>query len=349
MASPKVGHNGGPEFYTDCGWVAIARAMRKHPLVGFHLHVKPRDANSGAMQPALAWIDLIMECRYAPGEVTNNGKKMQLQRGQLAGATSWLAERWNWTPKTVRTWLDRLEEAGMISFNFPEESKGGLEGRSTDRSNGELEGRSKGRFANIITLCNYDEYQLGQRAKGQVEGQVAGQVDGQVAGTEKGRLAYIENARAVTKEQDNKETTHTHTGAQANSPPAQLEPNTITKPQPALAPDAARDGEDAVGQGVFVNCDTVRHRSFSISIEAIALQLATCNLGLSANEGRDLARKSAIAHALQWATEINNGKLSRDVVPNNTANFIRGSLVNQRAKAKSATSLSKSPSYLQRY
>jgi hypothetical protein len=117
-----------------------------------------------------------------------------------------LADRWNWTPKSVRNWLEKLEKAGMISFGSPEDSKGELKGRLEGTSEGRSEGRSKGRFANIITLCNYDEYQLPQRAQGQVRGQVQGQVQGQVGGSEKGRLDAIYPRARETSKQDNKQT-----------------------------------------------------------------------------------------------------------------------------------------------
>jgi DNA-binding Lrp family transcriptional regulator len=141
-----IGHNGGPRIARDYGWVAIARAMRGHPLVGFHLFAKPCDANRGAMQPALAFIDLIMECQYEDGTVVNGGKTMTIQRGQLIGAVSWLAQRWNWTPMAVRTWLDKLEADGIIQRNVP----------GNNQNN-----KHHGKVATVITLCKYDEYQSG--------------------------------------------------------------------------------------------------------------------------------------------------------------------------------------------
>jgi len=140
----KIGHNGGPVFQSDAGFVAIFRAMRSHPIVGFHLFAKPCDANKGAVQPALAFIDLIMECRYEDGFVTNGGRKMDIGRGQLVGAVSWLAARWNWTPMAVRVWLDKLEADGMISRSVPGDTKNN---------------KHKGKVATVITLCNYDQYQ----------------------------------------------------------------------------------------------------------------------------------------------------------------------------------------------
>lgn len=140
----KIGHNGGPVFQSDAGFVAIFRSMRSHPVVGFHLFAKPCDANKGAVQPALAFIDLIMECRYEDGFVMNGGRKMEIRRGQLVGAVSWLAARWNWTPMAVRVWLDKLEAEGMISRFVP--------GASNNN-------KHKGKVATILTLCNYDNYQ----------------------------------------------------------------------------------------------------------------------------------------------------------------------------------------------
>lgn len=202
-----IGGNGGPPLYgNDNGWIAVARSMRSHAVVGFHLFAKPCDPSRGAMQPALAWLDLLMECRYTAGEVMNNGRKMVLRRGQLLGANLWLAQRWNWTPKATRTWLAKLELHGMISFgDVDENGKNGESSESPSQGADESsKGRSKGRFANILTICNYDSYQLSATEERQVEKTFDGRLGagcGQVAG----RLTDIENARAKTKEQETRE------------------------------------------------------------------------------------------------------------------------------------------------
>jgi hypothetical protein len=163
------------------------------------------------MQPALAWIDLIMECRYTAGEVMNNGRKMMLKRGQLLGANLMLAARWNWTPKATRTWLAKLEQHGMISFGDggdTQPSDGDNSESSVGRPSGvdeSFKGRSKGRFANVLTVCNYGDYQLGTTEERQVEKAFEGRLRAG-CGQVEGRSTYIENARAVTKEQDNKGT-----------------------------------------------------------------------------------------------------------------------------------------------
>lgn len=97
--------------------------------------------------------------------------------------------------------------------------------------------------------------------------------------------------------------------------------------------DTAREGEESVGHGVFVNCETVRHREFTISIAGIAMQLATAPIDMTPEQRRDAARNSAIAHAMQWAAEIEGGKRPSDVVPSHVANFIRGAIVAQFNKS----------------
>lgn len=202
-----IGGNGGPPLYgSDSGWVAIARAMRAHSVVGFHLFAKPCDPNRGAMQPALAWIDLIMECRYTAGEVMNNGRKMALRRGQLLGANLWLAQRWNWTPKATRTWLAKLELYGMISFgDSVDDVMTGESSTSPQQGADEVsKGRSKGRFANVLTICNYDLYQLSSTEERQVEKSSDGRLEAG-CGQVEGRSTDIKNARAKTKEQETRE------------------------------------------------------------------------------------------------------------------------------------------------
>jgi hypothetical protein len=95
---------------------------------------------------------------------------------------------------------------------------------------------------------------------------------------------------------------------------------------PTVELDAAREGETGIGNGVFVNCETVRHANFEISLKAIQLQLC-------GTVDMDTIKSVAAGHALQWATDIASGKSPSKIVPSNTASFIRASIQNQANNA----------------
>lgn len=182
----KIGHNGPP---LSEGWIARHRSVRDHWLVGHGIHVKPADPDRKRCHTqGEAWEDLLMECRYAAGSVYNGGKKMELQRGQLVGAVSWLANRWNWTPKTVRRFLDQLENDSMIELVSP----------------GTKEGEQKGKQASVITICNYETYQSMMEPEGQAKGQAEGK-QGASKGQAEGNIYKEEQRNKGTKEQEREE------------------------------------------------------------------------------------------------------------------------------------------------
>lgn len=156
------GHNGGPKLTPAdpkaAGWIAVHRDIRDHPLVGFGKPVKPADPKRGSHSRNEAWTDLIMECRYQDGRVLNGGRVMTIYAGEMVGAVSWLAHRWNWTPATVRWFINQLEESEMIT-------------RSRVRPDGSREaterGNQRGNQAAIIRVCNYFIYQTSQGAERQ--------------------------------------------------------------------------------------------------------------------------------------------------------------------------------------
>lgn len=180
-----MGGNSGPPLndndderrdhpYGSQGWVAVARAMRFHPLVGCGRPVTPADPEKGFCWSRYeAWQDLIMECRYESGKVNNGGRIMEIKPGQLLGAVSWLANRWNWTPKTVRNFLDKLEDEGMMEAGYADHA-----GEQINPESGKDSGKHKGKQARVLTICKYDIYQLWSRHKGQIERQIEGQMEG---------------------------------------------------------------------------------------------------------------------------------------------------------------------------
>lgn len=94
-----------------------------------------------------------------------------------------------------------------------------------------------------------------------------------------------------------------------------LEDITHTPSPQSVLHGEARVGEEHVGHGVFVNCETVRHERFTISLKAIELDLF-------GNANSDEIKRVATASAIQWAVEIENGKPAGLVVPGN----IRGAV-----------------------
>lgn len=189
-----IGHNGAP---LSEGWIARHRAVRDHWLVGHGLHVKPADpTRKRTSTQGEAWEDLCMECRYSDGTVMNGGRKMELRRGELIGAVSWLGARWNWTPKTVRRFLDQLEADGMIELKSP----------------GVQNGTQKGKQSTVITVCNYELYQSMRPHEGQAKGHATGEQrasKGQAEGTQgaskgqaEGNIYKEEQGNKGTKEQD---------------------------------------------------------------------------------------------------------------------------------------------------
>lgn len=75
-------------------------------------------------------------------------------------------------------------------------------------------------------------------------------------------------------------------------------------------------GFEPLGHGALINCETIRHPNFAISIVAVKMELALQCPGID-------ARQVCSSAALQWAAEIEGGKSPREVVPSN----IRGAIV----------------------
>lgn len=175
---PDYPHNGGPPLddgyldeYGRDGWIKVARRMRWHPLVGCGKPMKPQNEEMGAWSRYEAWQDLIMECRYQAGSVMNKGRKMEIKPGQLLGAISWLASRWNWSPAAVRWYLDKLQTEGMIDPPT-EENCAGVQ---TDIEHSKQNGKGRGNTVRVITISKYSIYQFIERISQQAEQQASQQ------------------------------------------------------------------------------------------------------------------------------------------------------------------------------
>lgn len=85
--------------------------------------------------------------------------------------------------------------------------------------------------------------------------------------------------------------------------------------------ESAREGETEVASGLFVNCQTIRHDAFAISLSAV--KMGSLALGLT----DDQIKEFCTAHAMQWAVEIANGKPPSRVVPERITNFLTHSIM----------------------
>lgn len=87
------------------------------------------------------------------------------------------------------------------------------------------------------------------------------------------------------------------------------------------------EGECEIAHGVLLNCKTIRHPHFTISLPAI--ELGVLASGLS----KDQIKDHCLAHALQWGAEIEGGKNFRDVIPTKIANFLSASIMAGKVRA----------------
>jgi hypothetical protein len=128
---------------TERGFIAVARSLLKHPVVGA---AKP-------YSDLEAWLWLLFKATWKPYRVAaKNGQTrgvVALERGQLTYARSYMAEAWGWTEKRVRTFLHRLETEGQIELQA-------------------------GRLQTVISVCNYDDYQTPTGESGRQTGRQDG-------------------------------------------------------------------------------------------------------------------------------------------------------------------------------
>ncbi len=168
----EIGHNGGPVIDDDAryadpkGAIMVGRSIRDHYLVGF--------GSLGKYAKSEAWLDLIMECRYKSGTVMNAGRAMEIKPGQLVGAVSWLAARWNWSPREVRTFLDKLQDEGMIERFSPGAEPVDKTDLCTNQNQGPTKSaKQKGKQAQVLTISKYSLYQFIKDASRQAKRQAS--------------------------------------------------------------------------------------------------------------------------------------------------------------------------------
>lgn len=116
-----------------------------------------------------AWLWLVVCAAWKPGAVRRSGGNIHVARGQIAATIRGLAATWGWPKIKVERWLAALAGEGMIAL-------GAVTG-TRNRTGTRIE---KSYRQTLITICNYDKYQMMTgRAQTSHGGQVRGQVRGQ--------------------------------------------------------------------------------------------------------------------------------------------------------------------------
>lgn len=133
------------------GWFSVKRGMLDHDLF------KP----DGKWSKAEAWIWMIENAAYRDITVDVGGKPHVVPRGDLCFSERFMAEKFGWSQKALRNFLDKLEAHGAITQDVAKTGQGTKSKRKQ------------------VTLCNYDKYQ-GYEIKTEAKGKQKGSKEEQV-------------------------------------------------------------------------------------------------------------------------------------------------------------------------
>lgn len=119
-------------------WIRVCVDMLDHPVVGINVPPpRPKDQSRHAVQPAMAWLDMLCAASWKERKVHHKDKVITLKRGEFIAGRAYWAKRWNWGEQAVRSFFARLVKCEMIAIS----------------------NQSLGHTANIVSICNYDLYQ----------------------------------------------------------------------------------------------------------------------------------------------------------------------------------------------
>lgn len=137
------------------GYIAVSRSIFEHPLF------KNRD------DWTVAWVKLIAAAAWKPQAHSGRWGSAHVNRGQLASTVRALAAMLGWPKSSVEYFLDRLEASEMIG---KEQFRTRINTKDTVKNSQRI---------TIITICNYDKFQIKPRLTNGKVGQGVGQGVGQ--------------------------------------------------------------------------------------------------------------------------------------------------------------------------
>lgn len=109
---------------SERGVFAVDRGVWDHPILQSREPYSRREA----------WLWLVSEATWKAKTIYVDGKRVSLNRGQLAHSIRFIADRWRWPKSNVARFLDMLKTDTMIETQA-------------------------GHGITVITICKYDEYQ----------------------------------------------------------------------------------------------------------------------------------------------------------------------------------------------
>jgi hypothetical protein len=151
------------------GYIAVSRSILEHPML---------------LDPAWlrAWLWLLIEAAWKAGGKRFSHGVVEVRRGQVAVTVRQLAKAWKWPKSNVGYFLKRLESDRMIE----------LKHIRTKIQTGSRAENSYG--VTVITICNYDKFQMTGKTYAERFGQSVGQKVGQSSLDESSpMLPYVEN------------------------------------------------------------------------------------------------------------------------------------------------------------
>lgn len=120
------------------GWFAVKRGTLEHDLF----------APEGKWSKYEAWTWMIENACFKPTVIDLGGSPHTVPRGALCYSLRFLADKFKWSVKAVRTFLKRLQSHAAIEILAVQS------------------GSKRGTARTQITLCNYDKYQSAGHSKG---------------------------------------------------------------------------------------------------------------------------------------------------------------------------------------
>ena len=113
------------------GWIKLHRQITDNEFY-----------NSERFTKMQAWIDLLLLAGHAKQTIFIRGVEINLKPGELCYSQQSLAKRWNWNFKTVRKFLELLENRQMVKCKITT-------------------------VTTVITILNWDKYQIDGEQNGE--------------------------------------------------------------------------------------------------------------------------------------------------------------------------------------